>query len=172
MKASTRSLFLLASVLACALAPAQFSASLSGTANLPIPPSGTGGSSGGCATGSSNNTEFTLSVAGAFVVTHVHLILNLNHTYVGDLTLKLRHCGTTVVLYDRSPSSGSDLNGTYEFDDQANLAFASYVATPGTVPPNTYQPVTSLGAFVGMSSAGDWTISICDQASGDTGQLT
>jgi subtilisin-like proprotein convertase family protein len=172
MTASTRFPFLLLSVLACSLAPAQFLGTYSGSPNVPIPPFGSGGSPGGCATGSSNNTEFSLGVSDAFVVTHVRVELTLNHSYVGDLTLKLRHCGTTVVLYDRSPSSSSDLNGTYVFDDQANLAFAAYVTTPGTVPPNTYQPVTSLASFVGMSSAGDWTISICDQASGDTGHLT
>ena len=102
MKAPNRLLFLLPGLLACSLAAAQFGASVSGTANLNIPPSGTGASAGGCATGSPNNTEYSLAVTAAFVVTNVHLVLNLNHSYVGDLTLKLRHCGTTVVLYDRS----------------------------------------------------------------------
>jgi subtilisin-like proprotein convertase family protein len=171
MKASTRLPLLLASVLACSLAAAQFSGTYSANTNLPIPPSGSGGP-GGCFTGSSNTTEFTLSVPDAFVLSHVRLELDLTHSYVGDLTLTLKHCGTSVVLYDRNPGSSSDLNGTYAFDDQAILYFANYVTTPSLVPPNTYLPVNPLTPFFGMSTGGDWTISICDHVSGDTGHLS
>ena len=172
MKASTRLPFLMASVLACSLAAAQLSGTYFANANLAIPPSGSGGGPGGCATGSPNNTEFTLSVPDAFVLSHLRLELTLTHTYVGDLTLTLRHCGASVVLYDRNPGSSSDLNGTYVFDDQAILYFANYVTTPTLVPPNTYLPVSSLAPFFGMSTAGDWTISICDHVSGDVGHLS
>src|SRR6187399_707498 len=160
MKASTRLPFLMASVLACSLAAAQLSGTYSANTNLAIPPSGSGGGPGGCTTGSPNTTEFTLNVPDAFVLSHLRLELTLTHTYVGDLTLTLKHCGTSVILYDRNPGSSSDLNGTYAFDDQALLSFASYVTTPTLVPPNTYLPVGSFLPLFGMSTAGDWTISI------------
>ena len=75
-----------------------------------------------------------MSIPYSFVLTNVRAHVWLTHTYVGDLTLKLRHCGTSVVLYDRSPGSSSDLSGWYAFDDQASAARRVVELAPGGIP--------------------------------------
>jgi subtilisin-like proprotein convertase family protein len=164
--------FLAVSLLACPFGLAQLSASHSWPANLPIPPSGTG-AAGGCGSGSPNTTQLVVQVPETFKLTHVRCEITLTHSYVGDLTIRLGHCGGIVTLYDRMPGGGNDLNGTYAFEDSAILSFANAVSGPGpVVPPNTYLPVNPLSALNGLSSAGDWYLQICDQAGGDVGQLT
>jgi subtilisin-like proprotein convertase family protein len=163
---------LAAGVLATSLAVAQLSGSYYASANAPIPSVGTGGSAGGCGSSSPNVTELTVNVPATFVVSRVRVELTLTHTYVGDLTLTLKHCGTSVELYDRTPASSSNLSGTYAFDDQATALFANFVTTSPVVPPGDYLPVNPLSPFHGKSSAGAWTISICDQAGGDVGVLS
>ena len=162
--------FLLASVLATSVAAAQFSGSYVAPGSLPIPPVGTGG--GGCGSGSPNLTEVSVNVPDTFVVSRVTVLLTLSHTYVGDLTLTLRHCGTEVEIYDRSPTSQSDLSGTYTFDDLAVHQFTDYVTVLPVVPTGAYAPVNAFAAFNGMSSAGNWTLSICDQAAADVGVVS
>jgi subtilisin-like proprotein convertase family protein len=165
--------FLAASVLACPAALGQLNGNYPGTCFEFIPPSGSGGTSGWCGAGSADTASFAISVPDAFVLSHVNVQLLCGHQNVGDLTLTLSHCGTSVVLYDRLPASSSNLSGIYGFDDAAASTFAGAVgAQPATVPAGTYSPVNPLSAFNGMSSAGDWTIWICDHHAGDTGLLT
>src|SRR5262245_25231263 len=172
MQASTPLRTLIACAFATCLATAQLWNNYSIGVSLPIPPMGTGGAAGGCATGSPNQTEVTLNVLDAFVISSLRVQLTLTHTYVGDLTLTLRHCGTSVVLYDRTPSSPSDLSGWYGFEDASPSPFTTYVSTPGVVPNDTYQPVNPLSAFAGMSTGGAWTIAICDSGPGDGANIT
>ncbi len=174
MLISNRLACVAAVLLACTLANAQFQATGHAATTLAIPPTGSGGSPGGCSfvVPGPNTTSFSVTVNDTFVVNRVRVSIDLVHSYVGDLRIALHHYATEVVLYDRTPGSSKDLNGVYTFDDQGILFFANALAAPGTVvTPNTYIPINPLSPFIGTNSGGLWTLTICDNAPGDVGIL-
>lgn len=117
----------------------------------------------------------TLSVADSFIVGDVNLGLLMAHTYRGDVTITLAAPnGTRVKVFDRT-SGGAD-NFNFLLDDQAATLIGSYAASTTAaavtaVPPYevTAKPANALSAFNGIPSAGNWTLEICDGASGDSG---
>lgn len=123
--------------------------------NLPIGPGG------GVVTNS------VINLANDFVLNDVNVTVNLTHTWVGDLDIKLvGPDNTQVVLFDRHGGSGDNLTNT-TFDDDVANPIAS-----GTPPySGTFQPDGSLADFNGLNTAGDWTLVITDNAGGDGGSL-
>lgn len=87
----------------------------------------------------------------ACVVASLRVSMNITHTWRGDLILDLTSpAGTTVRLHDRTGSSADDIIGTYGLD----LTSAE-----------------ALSGFDGQDPAGDWTLTVSDNAGGDTGTL-
>jgi hypothetical protein len=101
--------------------------------------------------------------------------VDINHTWVGDLTITLTHNSVTCVILDRPGvppifGNGDDLAGIYTFVDVGTLF--PEAAAGGVVPSGTYQSASDLGAcFNGMDMFGDWTLSVTDSSGGDTGTL-
>lgn len=93
-----------------------------------------------------------MAIAPAFSVSSVQMSINLTHTWRGDLIAELRHGATTVRLHNRTGSSADNLTGTY----------------PGTL---TVSGPGALSDFNGSSSAGNWTLFVSDNASGDVGTV-
>ncbi|WP_144394767.1 PKD domain-containing protein [Pleionea sediminis] len=77
--------------------------------------------------------------------------LNISHTWIGDLTIRLTGPDDTSVLL-RSPSGGSadDIIGNI---------------------PGDFDAAESLAAFEGKTLAGEWTLSVVDGAGQDTGTI-
>lgn len=69
--------------------------------------------------------------------------IDVEHTYVGDLTVTLEHAGRTITLHDHT-GAGTD-----------NLSLR-----------------VSPSDFAGLSSAGDWKLRVVDSAEVDTGAIT
>ena len=69
--------------------------------------------------------------------------VDVTHTYVGDLHVTLTHAGRTAVLHDRSGGNTDDLHIRASISD-----------------------------FAGTPRAGDWTLSVVDDAAEDVGTLT
>jgi subtilisin-like proprotein convertase family protein len=106
-------------------------------------------------------------IANVETVADVNVLLNITHTYDGDLDIYLMGPdGTTVELSTDNGSSGDNFVDTV-FDDDA--------ATPisgGTAPfTGSFQPETPLSVLNGKSAAGTWQLTITDDAGGDTGTL-
>lgn len=120
-------------------------------------------------------------------------IRGFTHTWIGDLTATLTGPGGSATLFLRTgataPPAGfgdsSDMNGDYTFsDDGANFwAAADAAGAAVAIPPGDYQasttgaigvgtPVLLNPVFFGTSTAGNWTLSINDQAGGDVGGIT
>jgi len=115
-------------------------------------------------------------------VAKLRVYLNLPHTYVGDLSAKLMHVssGTTVTLLNR-PGTPGTANGCPSndldvvLDDGASSVVgagcstnaASQAYAPGTV----LQPVQALSAFRGESLAGEWRLTVSDNAGSDVGGI-
>lgn len=119
----------------------------------------------------------TLTVAGNVTLSDVNVHVRIDHTWVGDLFVKLRSpLGTEVVLLDRpgvppSPyGCGSD-NMDIVFDDAATLVPESHCT--GTTPwlSGPAKPVDPLSALDGQSLAGAWVLTVADMESFDVGTL-
>jgi len=138
----------------------------SGNVNVPIPVTGTSG----------DMTDQIATVADIGAVADVNVKIRLNHTFDGDLNIRIvSPDGTTVTLAANRGSSGdnfgsgaNDCTGTFTvFDDEAVTPIAS-----GTAPfAGSFKPDSPLSALDGKSVTGNWTLKINDNASGDSGLL-
>jgi subtilisin-like proprotein convertase family protein len=95
--------------------------------------------------------------------------VQVEHTYIGDLVIKLRHpSGTTRILFNHGcgTSAFSGINVTY-MDGNPTLGTAA-CASPLT---GTFQAVQNFSVFNGLSTAGAWQLQLTDNFAGDTGTL-
>ncbi|TRU69340.1 MAG: PEP-CTERM sorting domain-containing protein [Microcystis viridis Mv_BB_P_19951000_S69] len=180
------------------LAGVVFASTVSAIASLTVLPASavtfTGTGTGfnipdGNATGASST--ITVPTSSNFLITDITVTLNnLTHTWIGDLIATLTYVptNTTVSLFNRIGrlSSGdgdsSNFGGDYSFNDAftgniwavAASGDGSFVIPSGNYFPTgansgTLVPIlTSLG---GSQTAGDWRLTISDNAGEDTGSL-
>lgn len=124
----------------------------------------------------------TLQVADVGSIDRLELLLDIDHSYVGDLILDLEHgpSGTTVRLVDRPGVSGAipfgcaGSNIKTTLDDQAVPSVQDSCQSQqgqAAYPQARYRPANPLSAFAGRSLSGAWTLRVSDNANGDTGQL-
>lgn len=92
--------------------------------------------------------------------------INGTHSYVGDLTFTLIAPDNSQVILMEEKCGGND-NFNLGFDDNSSLSSIPCPPTTGSI----YQPQGSLATFINTSIAGDWTLRIDDNISGDGGQL-
>lgn len=137
------------------------------------------------------NTTITLPAMTMANAAAMEVTLNFNteHTWAGDLIVKLTNpASQTTTLFDRPGYSGSgsgnydDLNGTYTFSTAASVVLPE-VALGSTqsnanIPQGSYLPSNSTGVSHNWSgftfpvaTAGTWTLNLSDRASGDQGTL-
>ncbi len=118
----------------------------------------------------------SLTVSNCPVVAGVSLLLEIEHTFVNDLDIRLTHAGQSVAI--SSPAcAGDNINAIYS--ETGNTEVCNEVTrTPGDQPQNTntavfgfFRPLDPLTAFVGGEGNGLWSLSVQDQAIGDTGTV-
>jgi subtilisin-like proprotein convertase family protein len=118
----------------------------------------------------------TIVMGMSFPISDVNIAVANTHTWVGDLAISIEHLGTTVVIVDRPgvPASTfgcSEDNWSIELDDEGTGGAIEDQCAPGLSSAPNYTPNNPLSAFDGMDSAGNWTITVSDNAGGDTGTL-
>ncbi len=128
----------------------------------------------------------TITVSPGFVVGSVSIdLFNLQHTWAGDLRIRLTHGAMTVDLVDRVGYNGggfgssAQYGGDYTFrDGAANLWVAAAMAGGGVpIPVGAYAPSSSLNgpsmlsAFAGADAGGEWLLTIEDLEKEDEGSL-
>ncbi|MBK5212744.1 MAG: HYR domain-containing protein, partial [Flavobacteriaceae bacterium] len=141
-----------------------------GTGNpQPIPASGTGNSACNFKTISPANVTATGNIGtnpGDYTLDSVQI--NLTHTWDSDLDISLiSPLGTTLDLSSDNGGSGDNYTNTVFMDGFPSI-------TTGTPPfTGTFQAEggTFAAKFAGQSINGNWTLSICDDAGGDSGTL-
>ena len=118
----------------------------------------------------------TLAVANGGTIEKLDVLLDIEHTWVGDLIIGLRHApsNTTVLLVNRPGGegcSGDDIKVT--LDDQAGPSIQTDCQDDPepAFPQERYRPANLLSAFNGLSMVGDWILTVSDNAGADTGQL-
>jgi subtilisin family serine protease/subtilisin-like proprotein convertase family protein len=109
----------------------------------------------------------TINVGRDMLIGRLTVGVNITHSWVGDLVIKLRGPdGTTITLFNRRGGSGHNIQTT--FDDAAAKALANLRAPyHGSV-----RPENLLSAFAGKSTRGAWQLIVRDQAAGNEGALT
>jgi hypothetical protein len=119
----------------------------------------------------------TLSVPSGATITDLDVRVEITHTWVGDLFIKLRSpMGTEVTLLDRPGFTGSGFgcsndNMNVTFDDAAATVLETHCA--GTTPwyAGPARAVGLLSAFNGQTSQGDWVLTVSDNAGQDVGAV-
>ncbi|MBK8180088.1 MAG: proprotein convertase P-domain-containing protein [Planctomycetes bacterium] len=136
----------------------------SNTTPLPIPP--------GAPTTSSGTTVDTMAVSGLGTsIANLTLFTQITHTFNGDLDITLTSpAGTAVVVTtDNAGTSADVFNGTL-FDPDGTDTVTDHVY-PDLVVATPLTPEGSFDNFLGEDPNGTWTLTIVDDASGDTGSL-
>lgn len=118
----------------------------------------------GFAIDDNTTTTADLTVSDSGTIGDVNVTVNITHTFLGDLVVDLIHNGVTVTVMDRECGGNDNMMAT--FDDEATDPIMC--ATPTT---GTFTPANPLSAFDGMDRNGVWTLSVADNAGGDTGTL-
>lgn len=96
----------------------------------------------------------------------INVNLELDHTYLADLVVKLiSPSGTTVVLLSSSCGDLQNIDATFD-DDAPSFDCSGNPAISGMV-----KPLGSLDSFIGESILGEWTLEINDNAASDGGSL-
>jgi subtilisin-like proprotein convertase family protein len=92
-----------------------------------------------------------ISGTGGTVTANFNVDVNITHTYIGDLVVRLTSpTGTLVTLHNRTGGSANDIIGNY---------------------PLTLTPSQSLSAFLGQPLDGTWRLAVIDLAGQDVGVL-
>lgn len=125
----------------------------------------------------------TINVSGLpTFITDINSTTFIQHTFPGDIDMTLQSpAGTVVTLTtDNGSNTANAFNGTF-WDDNANPGGqVPYVNNNGLVTDQLYAvgvvatplvPEEALGAFIGEDPNGTWTLTISDDAGGDTGSL-
>lgn len=112
-------------------------------------------------------TQSVINNPQSFTISDVNVKVNLTHSYVADIDMKLiAPDGTEVILAQDLGGSGDNYTNTV-FDDAAATSI-----TTGTAPfTGTYRPQQPLSVLNGKQALGNWTLHITDDAAGDGGNL-
>jgi hypothetical protein len=129
--------------------------------------------------GNATGVTDTMTAATAGALTDLDVSLQLNHTYLNDLTIRLVHVAsnTTINLLARPTAgtgttecSGNDINGI--LDDEATAA-AQTSCVNAAVPAlsGRLRPAAALTAFDTRELSGQWRLEVVDSISTDSGSV-
>jgi serine protease len=110
---------------------------------------------------------YAMNIPDSMVIGAVRVQVNISHTWMSDLVVKLRSpAGTEILLANRRGGAGRGYLGTI-FDDKASIYLYQ-----GRAPfPGSYRPESPLAVLKGQNTNGTWTLIVEDRAGGDTGTI-
>ncbi len=129
-----------------------------------------------------------MTVAGPNqVISDLNVQVTMNHTWVGDITLKLVSPSSQVLTMMSRPGlaepaddgngccgSGADVTSasTITYDDEAATSAESFVGAAGSyIPAPGAGPGTNLAQYDGQNASGNWQVCMGDSAGGDVGNI-
>lgn len=145
----------------------------------PIPPTPIPDAGPVCNTYSSNDipralpngtasVSSTLNVSGSGAITDLDFFANMDHEWVGDITMTLAHNGVSVTVFDRpgQPSSTWGCNRddiAVQLDDETSGGFVESQCA-GSIPTinGVFKPNNPLSNFDGVNANGTWTLTLSD----------
>jgi len=112
------------------------------------------------------------------MIMDLDVTVDINHTWVGDLKLKLTHHETdqTITMVDRPGYPASDYGCSYDnirtiLDDEISSSVANKCASSPAAISGIFIPESSLNLFDGQAVTGNWTLNISDRSPNDTGRF-
>lgn len=130
-------------------APAEITTFMVGAATIDAVASGRADPMAPIPDNESGGVSSTISIGKSGVVTQIKVMVDIQHTYIGDLRVTLiSPAGRTTVLHPQLGGSSDDLIATYDS------------SVPG-----------ELGGMVGQPMKGTWTLNVSDRSKIDTGKL-
>ncbi len=144
-----------------------------------IPMTGSQASNAGAPIPDNNTTGVTVTMNVTDDVTIVDLNVNLNitHSWVGDVTVKIKSpAGTEAIIVDRPgrTTSGYGCSGDNilaTLDDEAASSVENECASTTPTINGTFMPNNPLSVFDGESTLGVWELTASDAVGGDTGSI-
>ncbi len=113
-----------------------------------------------------------IAVADSLLVAEVRVGVWAEHTYRGDLELRLvAPDGTAVVLMADAGGAADNVNALFTDSAPGWPDATNHAAPPPHYVDHRWRPAEPLAALRGAASAGDWTLEACDDAGGDTGTV-
>ena len=115
----------------------------------------------------------TITVGGLGTQTFdVDLTVNITHTWAADMDISLTSPAGTVADVSSDNGGGNvDVFAGTLFDDESLNSVTTYAYTTGVAAPDLRPETSFNGAFRGENPNGVWTLTITDDAGGDTGTL-
>lgn len=112
-------------------------------------------------------TVRTLNVSSSATINNMKAMFSSNHTWIGDLVVKLKHPDNTeITLWNRGCNNPQRTGINVTFQDGAP---APVCASPTVGTCSSNQP---LSAFNGKPAGGVWTLTVQDFYNGDTGVVS
>ena len=120
------------------------------------------------ATAATYNSTLAIPLGGTLLDVDV-VSVGITHTWIEDLTIKVKHPDNTqITLFDATRCGDSD-NISMGFDDESTNTNASIPCPPTNG--NNYVPDQALSAFDGKAGNGTWTLSVIDNYAQDGGSI-
>jgi len=124
-------------------------------------------------------TPSIINVLDTFPIQDVNVRVKIQHTWRSDVNICISGPGgSPTVALTASPTCvtggncGNEDNYNAVFDDEgAAMVCASANLANLAAPPDLVIPSQALSAFDGLTSAGNWTLAVVDDATGDSGTL-
>ena len=112
------------------------------------------------------NVSSALAISEDFSILNAKVTLDISHTWVTDMTVKLTSpSGTEITLFAHQCGDNNNVAATFT-DLGAALNCSGTPVISGLV-----KPQTPLSILEGESSAGTWTLEVDDDAEGDGGSI-
>ncbi len=113
----------------------------------------------------------TVSPTGTATITDVDVLsVNITHSYVSDLTVRIIHPdNTSVLLIDANDMCTSQDNMNISFDQEGSNLYSTIPCPPTNA--GTYQPKSTLTPLYGKVGGGTWTLQVNDRALDDGGSI-
>lgn len=115
-----------------------------------------------------NNISHSIEVSDGGLITDVNVSVDIRHTWVSDIILRIEHNGTEVILWNQDCGAADHILAT--FDDEGSVRVCGAPTTGVITPTSTGGGM--LSAFDGQDPFGTWTLHITDVLPGqDNGFL-
>ena len=112
----------------------------------------------------------TFSISKDGKIKDVTFKIDIEHPYRGDLNVSLKSPqDTSIILTDENGDDADNLS--VDFNDTASDKIEDDTTNHNLGDYNLRKPEGSLSDFDNENMSGDWTLTICDEASGDEGKF-
>jgi subtilisin-like proprotein convertase family protein len=121
-------------------------------------------------TTANSNASVPIQVSGGFTIGDLNVVLNISHTYIQDITIKLEGPASigspSIILFSQPCGDNDDINCTI---DDAGTTFICSSTSPSIS--GIIKPFQNLSNLNGLIADGTWTLRVNDAFNTDGGSI-